>query len=146
MTNPLTIYKKDISLKGDIEIAPDKSISHRSLIFAALGYGESKITGLLEGHDVLRTARALELMGIEIERGFDEEINKPVWTVQGRGVFGLTQAKDVLDMGNSGTAARLLAGLVSSRNMVSTFTGDESLRGRPMKRIINAPFWFTFLG
>ncbi len=137
MTNPLTIYKKDISLKGDIEIAPDKSISHRSLIFAALGYGESKITGLLEGHDVLRTARALELMGIEIERGFDEEINKPVWTVQGRGVFGLTQAKDVLDMGNSGTAARLLAGLVSSRNMVSTFTGDESLRGRPMKRIFD---------
>ncbi len=137
MNKPLTIHKKDIRLTGEIEVAPDKSISHRSLIFAALGYGESKITGLLEGHDVLRTARALELMGIEIKRGFDDKINKPVWTVQGRGVFGLTQASDVLDMGNSGTAARLLAGLVSSRNMTSTFTGDESLRGRPMKRIFD---------
>ena len=133
----LISQKIDKSLVGEIEVAPDKSISHRSLIFAALGYGQSKITGLLEGHDVICTAQALKLMGIEIERGFDETINKPVWTVNGRGVFGLAQPQDILDMGNSGTAARLLAGLVSSRNMVSTFTGDESLRGRPMKRIFD---------
>lgn len=129
--------KENNPLVGEIEIAPDKSISHRSLIFAALGYGKSQITGLLEGHDVICTAQALKLMGIEIERGYDGKINKPVWTVNGRGVFGLSQCADILDMGNSGTAARLLAGLVSSRNMTSTFTGDESLRGRPMKRIFD---------
>lgn len=136
-SSKLVVKNSGISLTGEIEVAPDKSISHRSLIFAALGFGESKITGLLQGHDVLNTAKALELMGIDIERGFDEKINKPVWKVNGMGMYGLTQPKNVLDMGNSGTAARLLAGLVSSRDFTSFFIGDGSLTNRPMKRVFD---------
>ena len=122
--------KNDIALQGEIKVAGDKSISHRALIFAALGYGKSKITGLLEGEDVLRTAQALRQMGVEIMR----DING-IWQVNGSGIAGLVQSDDILEMGNSGTAARLLAGLVASYNFSSTFTGDASLRQRPMKRI-----------
>ncbi len=133
----LIVKNTGISLKGELEVAPDKSISHRSLIFAALGFGKAKITGLLQGHDVLNTAKALELMGIEIDRDYDEQLKKPVWTVNGMGMYGLRQPKDVLDMGNSGTAARLLAGLVCSRDFTSSFIGDQSLTKRPMKRIFD---------
>ncbi len=133
----LIVKNTGISLKGEIDVAPDKSISHRSLIFASLGYGKATITGLLQGHDVLNTAKALELMGIEIERGYDQKINKPVWQVNGTGMFGLMQPENVLDMGNSGTAARLLAGLVCSRDFTSSFIGDQSLTKRPMKRIFD---------
>ncbi len=121
--------KNDISLRGEITVAPDKSISHRSLIFAALAHGKSKITNLLEGEDVLKTAAALRLMGVEIER------QKDFWLVNGVGVAGLSEPNDVLDMGNSGTAARLLAGLVTPYNFTSFFTGDASLRKRPMGRV-----------
>ena len=96
----LIVKNTGISLKGELEVAPDKSISHRSLIFAALGFGKAKITGLLQGHDVLNTAKALELMGIEIDRDYDEQLKKPVWTVNGMGMYGLRQPSDVLDMGN----------------------------------------------
>jgi len=126
---PLISRKKDIPLKGEILVAGDKSISHRSLIFAALAHGKSKITGLLEGEDVLKTASALRLMGAEIDKKSDH------WIVNGSGVAGLSEASDVLDMGNSGTAARLMAGLVTPYNFTSFFTGDSSLRKRPMSRV-----------
>jgi len=116
-------------LKGEIEVPGDKSISHRSLIFSAIANGESKITGLLEGEDVLKTAGALKQMGVEITK------NNQEWIVNGVGVVGLSKSEEVLDMGNSGTAARLLAGLVTPYNFSSTFDGDESLRKRPMQRI-----------
>lgn len=125
----LRSYKKDIALKGEITVAGDKSISHRALIFAALAHGKSKITGLLEGEDVLKTAQALRLMGVSIEK------NSEGWIINGSGVAGLSEPDDVLDMGNSGTAARLLAGLVCPYNFTSFFTGDASLRKRPMARV-----------
>jgi 3-phosphoshikimate 1-carboxyvinyltransferase len=127
---PLISSKKNIALKGEITVAGDKSISHRSLIFAALAYGKSKITGLLEGEDVLKTAGALRLMGVEITKH-----NDGVWEVNGCGVSGLQEPSDVLDMGNSGTSSRLMAGLVASYNFTSFFTGDASLRKRPMGRV-----------
>lgn len=121
--------KKNIPLKGEINVAPDKSISHRSLIFSALAHGKSKITNLLEGEDVLKTANALRLMGVDIKKESD------YWEVNGSGIVGLNEPEDILDMGNSGTSTRLLAGLVSSYNFTSFFTGDSSLRKRPMARI-----------
>lgn len=122
--------KTDIPLKGEIAVAPDKSISHRSLIFSALACGKTKITNLLEGEDVLHTAQALRLMGAEIEK------KKDYWEVSGVGVAGLVEPSDVLDMGNSGTSTRLLAGLVTPYDFTSFFTGDASLRKRPMGRVL----------
>ncbi|MBU6338894.1 MAG: 3-phosphoshikimate 1-carboxyvinyltransferase [Rickettsiales bacterium] len=126
----LRSYKKDIPLKGEVQVAGDKSISHRSLIFAALAHGETKITGLLEGEDVLKTAAALRSMQVDIKKE-----NDGTWIVNGSGVAGLCEPSDVLDMGNSGTAARLIAGLVCPYNFTSFFTGDSSLRKRPMGRV-----------
>lgn len=128
---PLRSYKKDIALKGEITVAGDKSISHRSLIFSALAHGKSKITGILEGEDVLKTAAALRLMGVEIEKKSDH------YEVNGSGVAGLLEPEDILDMGNSGTAARLMSGLVTPYSFTSFFTGDSSLRKRPMKRVFD---------
>lgn len=108
----------------------DKSISHRALMLAAIAVGESRIEGLLEGEDVLCTAAAMRALGAEIERGEDA-----VWRVWGRGVGGLREPDCVLDMGNSGTAARLLLGLLATHPLTATMTGDESLRGRPMGRV-----------
>jgi len=127
---PLNSYKKNISLKGEFAVAGDKSISHRALIFSALAYGKSKISGLLEGEDVLKTAGALRLMGIDIVKHDNGE-----WQVNGCGVAGLQEPSDILDMGNSGTSSRLMAGLVASYNFTSFFTGDSSLRKRPMGRV-----------
>lgn len=129
---PLSSKKIDIALNGEIEVAPDKSISHRSLIFSSLAYGRSTIKNLLEGEDVLKTAQALRQMGVEIERKTDG-----VWHVNGVGFAGLSESSDILDMGNSGTSTRLMAGLVCPFNFSSTFTGDASLRKRPMKRVFD---------
>lgn len=126
----LRSHKKDIPLKGEITVAGDKSISHRSLIFAALAHGKSKISGLLEGEDVLKTAAALRLMQVDIKKENDGS-----WIVNGSGIAGLAEPDDILDMGNSGTAARLMAGLVCPYNFTSFFTGDASLRKRPMGRV-----------
>jgi 3-phosphoshikimate 1-carboxyvinyltransferase len=109
----------------------DKSISHRALMFAGLAVGESRIEGLLEGEDVLATAAAMRAMGAEVERGADG-----VWRVHGVGVGGLLQPRQALEMGNSGTSTRLLMGLVASHGITATFTGDASLSGRPMGRVI----------
>jgi 3-phosphoshikimate 1-carboxyvinyltransferase len=119
-------------LTGSIRIPGDKSISHRSLMFAGLAVGRSRITGLLEGEDVLATAAAMRAFGAQIARGEDG-----VWTVDGVGVGSLLEPRQALDMGNSGTSTRLLMGLVASHAITATFTGDASLSGRPMKRVID---------
>jgi 3-phosphoshikimate 1-carboxyvinyltransferase len=120
------------ALKGKVTVPGDKSISHRSLMLAGLAVGESRIEGLLEGEDVLSTAAAMRAMGATIERGEDA-----VWHVWGVGVGGLLQPQAALDMGNSGTSTRLLAGLVASHPITATFVGDASLSKRPMGRVID---------
>ena len=119
-------------LKGRIAIPGDKSISHRALMLSALAVGTSRVTGLLEGHDVLATAAAMRAMGANIDRTGDGE-----WVIEGVGVGGLLQPREALDMGNSGTSTRLLMGLVSSHPITTTFVGDASLSGRPMGRVID---------
>ena len=118
-------------LTGTLQVPGDKSISHRSLMFSALAVGTSRITGLLEGEDVLATAAALRAMGATIER-----TGEGAWQVDGVGVGGLRQPATALEMGNSGTSTRLLMGLVASHPITATFTGDASLSGRPMGRVI----------
>ena len=119
-------------LSGRIAAPGDKSISHRALMFGALAIGETRITGLLTGEDVLRTAAAMRALGAEVTHDEDG-----TWRVAGRGVGGLTEPADVLDMGNSGTAARLLCGILASHPIFSVMTGDASLRRRPMRRVID---------
>lgn len=125
-------FSASVPLKGGIAIPGDKSISHRSLMLSALAVGESRVTGLLEGHDVLATAAAMRAMGATIERRDDGE-----WRIHGVGVGGLLQPREALDMGNSGTSTRLLMGLVASHPITTTFVGDASLSGRPMGRVID---------
>ncbi len=123
------------SLSGRAAVPGDKSISHRALIFGALAVGETRVTGLLEGEDVLRTAAAMRAMGAEAERLADGA-NGGIWRVRGLGVGGFAEPADVLDMGNAGTGARLVMGLVASHPMTAIFTGDASLRRRPMGRVM----------
>ncbi|HYZ63822.1 MAG TPA: 3-phosphoshikimate 1-carboxyvinyltransferase [Acetobacteraceae bacterium] len=127
---PLTSSRPGAPLEGDIRVPGDKSISHRALMFAGLAVGESRIEGLLEGEDVLRTADAMRKLGAEIVRDGPGR-----WRVAGRGVGGLREPDDVLDMGNSGTAARLLCGILASHDLFAVMTGDASLRRRPMRRV-----------
>lgn len=119
-------------LRGTLTVPGDKSISHRSLMFAGLAVGESRIEGLLEGEDVLATAAAMRAMGATIQREADG-----AWRVWGVGVGGLLQPETALEMGNSGTSTRLLMGLVASHGITATFTGDASLSKRPMGRVID---------
>ncbi len=116
-------------LRGTARVPGDKSISHRALICAAAAAGRSRIEGLSEGGDVRSTAAALEAMGVSIAR------DGPAWTVDGVGAGGLLQPKGALEMGNSGTSARLLMGLVASHPIAAVFTGDSSLSRRPMERV-----------
>jgi 3-phosphoshikimate 1-carboxyvinyltransferase len=118
-------------LRGIVDLPGDKSISHRALMFAGLAVGESRITGLLEGEDVLATAAAMRSMGVQAERDADG-----AWRVRGVGVGGLLQPQVALDMGNSGTSTRLLMGLVASHPITATFVGDASLSKRPMARVL----------
>ena len=120
------------ALLGTLKVPGDKSISHRALMLSALAVGESKISGLLEGEDVLATAAAMRAMGAHIDR-----IGEGNWTVNGVGVGGLMQPSGALDMGNSGTSTRLLMGLVASHRLTATFIGDASLSKRPMGRVID---------
>ncbi|ODP36205.1 3-phosphoshikimate 1-carboxyvinyltransferase [Sphingomonas turrisvirgatae] len=119
-------------LRGALTVPGDKSISHRSLMFAGLAVGESRIEGLLEGEDVLATAAAMRAMGATVERHDDG-----AWHVWGVGVGGLLQPETALEMGNSGTSTRLLMGLIASHGITATFTGDASLSKRPMGRVID---------
>ncbi|MEM6477068.1 MAG: 3-phosphoshikimate 1-carboxyvinyltransferase [Pseudomonadota bacterium] len=118
-------------LRGRLRVPGDKSISHRALMFASLAIGTSRIEGLLEGEDVLATAAAMRQLGAQIERSDDG-----VWQVQGAGLGSLLEPRQALDMGNSGTSTRLLMGLLASHGFNATFTGDASLSGRPMNRVI----------
>ena len=117
-------------LRGRMRVPGDKSISHRSLMFGALAVGRSRISGLLEGEDVLATAAALRQMGATIARDGTD------WIVDGVGVGGFLQPQAALEMGNSGTSTRLLMGLVASQAITAVFTGDASLSRRPMNRVI----------
>ena len=119
-------------LKGRARPPGDKSISHRALMLGASAIGETRITGLLEGEDVLGTAAALRKLGANIER-----LSDGAWRVLGRGTGGLVEPDDILDLGNSGTSARLLVGLMASHDMTVFLTGDASLRRRPMARVID---------
>jgi 3-phosphoshikimate 1-carboxyvinyltransferase len=110
----------------------DKSISHRALMFGALALGETSIEGLLEGEDVLRTAAALRMLGADVRH-----LGQAAWRIRGFGVGGGLPPDDVLDLGNSGTSARLLSGILASHRFTSFMTGDGSLRRRPMQRVID---------
>jgi 3-phosphoshikimate 1-carboxyvinyltransferase len=118
------------ALTGTVRVPGDKSLSHRALILAAVAVGSTRVRGLLEGDDVLRTAAALRALGVELDREAPGE-----WVVHGVGLLGLNEPDGVLDLGNSGTGARLLMGLVASHPFTSFFTGDASLRRRPMARV-----------
>ncbi|GGE39809.1 3-phosphoshikimate 1-carboxyvinyltransferase [Actibacterium pelagium] len=117
-------------LKGTALVPGDKSISHRSLILGALTVGETKISGLLEGDDVLDTAKAMRAFGAEVTHHGEGE-----WTVNGVGVGGFAEPENVIDCGNSGTGVRLIMGCMATSDITATFTGDASLRSRPMGRI-----------
>ncbi|WP_438956249.1 3-phosphoshikimate 1-carboxyvinyltransferase [Cognatiyoonia sp.] len=117
-------------LKGEAHVPGDKSISHRSLILGALAVGETRITGLLEGEDVLDTAKAMRSFGATVtDHGGGE------WSVQGVGVGGLMEPDHVIDCGNSGTGVRLIMGAAATCPITVTYTGDASLNGRPMGRV-----------
>ena len=118
-------------LQGQAPVPGDKSLSHRALLLGALAVGESRISGLLEGADVLAMAAALRVLGIELERRGDGR-----WHVHGRGLGGFAEPDRPLDLGNSGTAARLLLGALAGHPFTSFVTGDESLNRRPMARVI----------
>ena len=113
-----------------MRVPGDKSISHRALIVSALAIGESRIEGLLEGEDVLATAAALRALGASVER-----TGTGLWSIRGAGVGGLAEPGTVLDLGNSGTAARLLLGVLGTHPFTAVMTGDASLRSRPMGRV-----------
>jgi 3-phosphoshikimate 1-carboxyvinyltransferase len=110
----------------------DKSISHRALILGALAVGQTRISGLLEGEDVLNTAKAMRALGAKVERTGDF-----AWSVHGVGVGGFAGPQDALDFGNSGTGCRLVMGAVAGCPITAIFDGDASLRGRPMRRILD---------
>ena len=117
------------TLKGDIGVPGDKSISHRALMIGALAVGQTAIRGLSAGEDVLRTAAALKALGADIESA------DGVWRVHGVGIGGLVEPHGVLDLGNSGTAARLLIGVLATHPLTTHLTGDDSLCSRPMARV-----------
>ncbi|MDU8942918.1 3-phosphoshikimate 1-carboxyvinyltransferase [Ovoidimarina sediminis] len=117
-------------LKGTAEVPGDKSISHRSMILGALSVGETRIEGLLEGEDVLRTAAAMRAFGAEVT-----DHGGGSWSVHGVGTGGFAEPEDVVDCGNAGTGVRLIMGAMATTPITATFTGDASLRSRPMGRI-----------
>jgi 3-phosphoshikimate 1-carboxyvinyltransferase len=128
---PLTA-RRGAALSGTVTVPGDKSISHRALMFGLLTVGETAITGLLEGEDVLNTAKACRALGAHVER-----LGPGAWRVRGVGVGGLKQPADPLDFGNSGTGCRLMMGVVGSHPIRATFDGDASLRKRPMRRALD---------
>ncbi len=119
-------------LSGRVRVPGDKSISHRALIFGALTVGETRITGLLEGEDVLNTGKAMRMLGAKVERQ-----GEGIWSVHGVGVAGFAEPAGILDLGNSGTGCRLVLGAVAGSPITATFDGDASLRKRPMRRVLD---------
>lgn len=119
-------------IRATLEVPPDKSISHRSLIFNAIAGGTATIERILDSEDVRSTARCLESLGVPI----DWPEGSPVARVSGQGLHGLFESEEILDCGNSGTTMRLLMGLLAGHPLLSILTGDASLRSRPMARVI----------
>ncbi|KST58392.1 3-phosphoshikimate 1-carboxyvinyltransferase [Methylobacterium sp. GXS13] len=119
-------------LNGRLRPPGDKSISHRAMILGLLSQGETRVEGLLEGDDVLRTAAAAKALGAGVER-----LGEGRWVVRGVGIGGLTDPSEVLDFGNAGTGSRLMMGVVGGQPVTATFDGDASLRSRPMRRILD---------
>ena len=119
-------------LTGKVRVPGDKSISHRALILGALAVGETRISGLLEGEDVLNTAKAMRALGATVERTGDF-----AWSVRGVGVAGFAPPEAPLDFGNSGTGCRLVMGAVAGCPIKAVFDGDASLRSRPMRRVLD---------
>jgi 3-phosphoshikimate 1-carboxyvinyltransferase len=119
-------------LTGKVRVPGDKSISHRALILGALSVGETRISGLLEGEDVLNTAKSMQALGAKVERS-----GPFAWSVRGVGVVGFAQPAAPLDFGNSGTGCRLVMGAVAGCPISAVFDGDASLRSRPMRRILD---------
>ncbi len=126
-----TFVEPTDTLNGEITVPGDKSISHRAIILGSIAEGTTEITGLLEGEDNIRTINAFRSMGVNIER-----VSPGEFTVKGVGLRGLSEPEDVIYAGNSGTTARLLTGLLSAQDFFTVLTGDASLRGRPMSRVI----------
>jgi 3-phosphoshikimate 1-carboxyvinyltransferase len=129
MTSAGLTAKRGGPLRGRVRAPGDKSISHRSLILGALARGTTEIEGLLEGDDVLRTAAAMRSFGAKVER-----LGEGRWRVEGHG--GFAEPSDIIDCGNAGTGVRLIMGAMAGFDFAATFTGDESLRGRPMRRVL----------
>jgi len=119
-------------LIGQVRVPGDKSISHRALILGALAVGQTRVSGLLEGEDVLNTAKAMRALGAQVER-----TGEFAWSVRGVGVAGFAQPQAPLDFGNSGTGCRLVMGAVAGCPIMAVFDGDASLRGRPMRRVLD---------
>ncbi|MBQ7628974.1 MAG: 3-phosphoshikimate 1-carboxyvinyltransferase, partial [Selenomonadaceae bacterium] len=117
-------------LRGEIEIAGDKSISHRSIIFSSLASSTVEIENFLNGADCLSTVACMKNFGVEINFADGKVF------VKGNGLHGLCEPQNILDAGNSGTTLRLLIGLAAPQNFITTFNGDSSLRQRPMGRVI----------
>ncbi len=126
---PMTSHRAK-PLTGVAEVPGDKSISHRSLILGAMAVGETKISGLLEGEDVLDTAKAMQAFGAEVVNHGGGN-----WSVFGVGVGGFAEPENVIDCGNSGTGVRLIMGVMATSPIAATFTGDASLNKRPMARV-----------
>jgi 3-phosphoshikimate 1-carboxyvinyltransferase len=124
--------RRSPALRGRVRVPGDKSISHRALIISAMTVGETRIDGLLEGEDVINTAKAMRALGAQVER-----TGAGAWRVQGVGVGGFAEPKDALDFGNSGTGCRLVIGAVAGCPIVAGFDGDASLRSRPMQRVLD---------
>ncbi len=120
------------ALRGSALVPGDKSISHRALIFGALCVGETQISGLLEAEDVLNTAEAMRAFGAEVRRE-----GEGAWRIHGRGIGGWREPETVLDFGNSGTGSRLVMGAAATTKLTAVFTGDASLRRRPMARVLD---------
>jgi len=118
------------ALSGRIRVPGDKSISHRALMFGALATGRTSITGLLEGEDILCTARAIDALGCPVRR------TGATWEVLGRGVGGLAEPTGDIDFGNSGTGVRLIMGLIAGHDITVRLVGDASLSRRPMGRVL----------
>jgi len=119
-------------LRGALKPPGDKSISHRAMILGLLAIGETRVEGLLEGDDVLRTAAAAKALGAGVER-----LGEGRWVVRGVGIGGMSDPAETLDFGNAGTGSRLMMGVVGGQPVTATFDGDASLRSRPMRRILD---------
>jgi 3-phosphoshikimate 1-carboxyvinyltransferase len=126
------LIKPSRGLRGELTLPGDKSISHRSVLFSAIADGDTVITGFLAGEDTMNTAKAVRMMGIDVEGlGGDRLV------VRGKGLDGLSEPGGVLDLGNSGTGMRLMAGLLAGQDFFSVLSGDQYLRKRPMARIVD---------